>query len=63
MTKKEALAEFKEYYLPGIVAREQKGTGRADAVMRAEEWNNYTDQLCKERRITASQYHNWSNPF
>lgn len=63
MTKKEALAEFKDHYLPNIIATEKSGTGRVDSVMRAEEWNNYTDQLCKARRITASQYHNWSNPF
>ena len=63
MTKKEAVAEFREYVLPLIKAKEAQGSGRVDGPMRAEEWNNFTDGLCKGGRITSSQYHSWSNPF
>jgi len=63
MTKKEALVDFQENILPEIIAIEQKGTGRKDKVMRAEEWNNYTDSLCKSGQISSKQYNNWSNPY
>ena len=58
MTKKEALADFKENILPSI----EKQYGK-DKVARCEAWNNYTDTLCKDGHITAKQYHNWTNPF
>lgn len=28
-----------------------------------EAWNNYTDMLCKDGRITQHQYDTWLNPF
>lgn len=28
-----------------------------------EAWNNYTDALCKDSRITSRQYETWQNPF
>lgn len=59
MTKAQALAEFREYILPLIY--EQYGKG--DVIAKREEWNNFTDALCKDRRITDWQYNNWSNPF
>lgn len=55
MTKAEALKEFREYYIPHIP--------RGDVIWQREEWNNYTDMLCKERRITQHQYNTWDNPF
>lgn len=61
MTKKEAIKEFREYILPGI--KKLKRNGRIDKPMLAQKWNNYTDSLCKDRRITSKQYNNWSNPF
>lgn len=63
MTKKEALVDFQENILPGLIAVEQKGIGRKDKVMRAEGWNNYTDSLCKSGQISSKQYNNWSNPY
>lgn len=60
MTKKEAMQDFLENILPEIKKLEKNGI---DKTMRAEEWNNYTDALCKGGRITSKQYHNWSNPF
>jgi len=34
-----------------------------DAIARREEWNNWTDMLCKDGTITDDQYNNWDNPF
>lgn len=62
MTKTEAVNQFKEEILPGIIAQESK-RGYVDAPMRAEAWNNFTDALCKEKRITRKQYESWTNPF
>jgi len=61
MTKQEAVAQFKEYYMPAIrEAYEQDGV--PDYVARSEEWNNFTDYLCKDRRITNHQYSTWIHP-
>lgn len=62
MNKKQALAEFKYYVLPAIKASFEQN-GRIDRVARAEAWNNFTDALCKDGRITMKQYENWANPF
>ena len=55
MTKKQALAEFREHYLPHIP--------KWDAIAKREAWNNYTDALCKDRLITSKQYETWTNPY
>lgn len=60
MSKVEALRIFKEEYLPAIRKLEKNGV---DSVMRREEWNNFTDSLCKDRQITQKQYDSWTNPF
>ena len=36
---------------------------KGDTVWKREEWNNFTDMLCKEGYITEKQYETWSNPF
>lgn len=59
MTKKEALKYFKENILPEVI----KQYGKDDKIAICEEWNNYTDALCKSVKITHKQYHNWTNPF
>lgn len=59
MTKKEALAEFRESVLPAVVKR----YGKDDKIAIREEWSNWTDGLCKDRQITMKQYESWSNPF
>lgn len=59
MTKKEALEEFKNDILPAVIKR----YGKTDKVAITEEWNNYTDFLCKDRRITMKQYETWCHPF
>jgi len=55
MTKKEALAEFREDVLPSVP--------KGDKVWLCEAWNNFTDFLCKDGRITQKQYDTWVNPF
>ena len=57
MTKAEALKKFRELYktLPTAL--------RGDAIAKREDWNNYTDSLCKEGLITLNQYENWDQPF
>lgn len=55
MTKREALACFRETILPSIP--------RGDKPMQREAWNNFTDSLCKVGEITLKQYESWSNPF
>lgn len=59
MTKKEALAEFRTEIAPAV--RKQYGPNDKPAI--CEAWNNYTDALCKEKRITLKQYETWTNPF
>ena len=59
MTKKQALAEFREYILPEVV----KQHGKQDRVAKSEAWCNFTDALCKDRRITRHQDETWTNPF
>lgn len=61
MTKHEAWLEFEEFHLPAIEATE-RGRGHRDRPMRAEAWNNYTDALCKDGRITPRQYETWIHP-
>ena len=55
MTKAEALKDFRQLI---------KTFGRrGDATAKREDWNNYTDALCKEGLITLKQYENWGQPF
>ena len=56
MTKAEALKMFREIY-------KRWGGRRADPIAKREEWNNFTDRLCKEGDITLNQYENWDQPF
>lgn len=61
MTKEEAVAEFKEYVLPGIQAQYEQD-GRPDWPARQQAWNDFTDMLQKDRRITMRQYETWTHP-
>ena len=55
MTKAEALRDFRQLF---------KTFGkRGDATAKREDWNNYTDWLCKAGLITLKQYENWEQPF
>ena len=64
MTKKEAWEEFKRDILPMVEAEERKdGFGHhRDRPRRAEAWNNFTDALCKAKRIRREQYDLWAHP-
>ena len=53
MTKKDALKEFRSC---GKVVR-------GDAIWTRENWNDYTDFLCRDGQITMKQYETWTNPF
>ncbi len=55
ITKKQALKDFKEFYLTTIP--------KNDIIAKREAWNNFTDALCKDRAISSVQYENWTNPF
>ncbi len=59
MTKKEAVEEFEEYVLPEVL----RVYGRRDRPAVREAWNNYTDMLQKDGRITARQYDTWVGPY
>lgn len=61
MTKHDALRLFRVAHPPESF--KFTGGGTIDHVARQQEWNDYTDTLCKEGQITAEQYHNWTNPF
>lgn len=62
LTKRDALRLFRENHLPYVRAQYERD-GKPDRVARAEAWNNYTDELCKQGNITLKQYESWSNPF
>ena len=64
ITWKQAVSDFEECYMPGIIQKEQENgfTRYADLPMRREAWNNYTDALCKDGMISDWQYNNWSQP-
>jgi hypothetical protein len=60
LTKKQALADFRETVQPTIP---KLPNGRLDTIWLREAWNNYTDALQKERKITRHQCDTWDNPF
>jgi len=51
LTKKEAIAYFKKHILPSM--------NNGDKPLVRMAWNNWTDSLCKEKRITQHQYDTW----
>ena len=59
MTKAEAKREFEAEVLPYVV--KQYGPGDKGAV--AEAWNDWTDALHKDGRITRKQYDTWTHPY
>ena len=54
MTKAQALYNFRHY---------QNGIVKGDVTYTRENWNNFTDYLCKNGNITLKQYESWTNPF
>lgn len=57
ISKKEAVAYCREVF------NDNPAEFRGDVTAKREFFNNYTDSLCKDRRITVKQYETWSNPF
>jgi len=66
MLHKEAVAYFEEWILPLLTIEETESQGgvwkRVDEPLRSETWTNWTDSLCKNRKISDWQYMNWSQP-
>lgn len=60
ITKKQALSEFTEIWKEIVLSNPN---ARGDSILKREEFNNFVDCLEKDRRITATQAYNWSNPF
>lgn len=73
MTKKEALLEFwnlhsKEDFEINMPERELFGVRLKykkymDGPAMSQAWNNFTDALAREGKITRKQYSSWVNPF
>ena len=60
MTKVQVLSDFRQLWADVI---ENEPSFKGDVCAKREEWNNYTDYLCKDGMITESQYDRWTNPF
>ena len=59
-TKAQALSQFRYNWKVATLA---KPSLKDDVIAKREDWNNFTDALCKEGYISENQYNNWSNPF
>lgn len=72
MTKKQALAEFKtlhpkelfmRFFRTGPSLDKLNVSEGIDIPKRDQAWNDFTDGLCKEGRITSKQYSTWTHPW
>ena len=61
ITFAQACEIFTDTMLPLIQAQFEKD-GLPDWPARREEWNNWTDALCKDGEISDWQYENWDHP-
>jgi len=66
MTRDEAIAQFERDILPLLVIEETEWQGgtwqEVDEIHRSETWNNWTDSLREDKKISDWQYDNWSHP-
>lgn len=60
MTKAQVLQQFRELWAELVMSNPSL---KGDTIAKREEFNNYVDALNKDRLVTDSQVHNWSNPF
>jgi hypothetical protein len=60
MTKKQALQIFRENWAEAVRRDPRLAT---DKVAKCQDWNDWTDILCKDGRITSEQYRTWTSPF
>ena len=58
MTKQEVKRAFEQGLTPEIWR-----LFKADKALLRQEWNNFTDMLCKDGHITQRQYDTLLNPF
>lgn len=56
MTKEQAVREFQSAYHDLYERKVDYWTAQLA-------WSGFTDQLCKEGRITLKQYETWETPF
>lgn len=59
MTKTNAIAEFIAIYFRNCQVQFKRDK-KSDKIMVRELWFEFTDSLCKNGDITASQYNTWS---
>ena len=59
-TKAQVLEQFRYNWK---VATLENPSLRGDTIAKREDWNNFTDMLCKCGEISDYQYDNWTNPF
>ena len=59
-TKAQVLEQFRYNWK---VATLENPSLRGDTIAKREDWNNFTDMLCKCNEISMNQYNNWTNPF
>ena len=59
-TKAQVLEQFRYNWK---VATMQNPALRGDVIAKREDWNNFTDMLCKCGEISMYQYENWTQPF
>lgn len=60
ITKAKALSTFRELWRDLV---EHDRNLRGDAVAKREAFNNFIDDLHRQRYITDHQVFNWTNPF
>jgi hypothetical protein len=61
ITFAQACEIFTLEYLP-YIEQTYEQDGIPDMPARREEWNNWTDGLCKDGQISDWQYANWQHP-
>ena len=59
MLWQDAVNVFTNEFLPTFPTHSD---GTIDTIASSEEWNNWTDSLCKSYMISDWQYENWSHP-
>lgn len=62
MTRREALAIWRDQFMPDIRAQEARRGVARDIPLRCETWNNWIDALAEEGTITQRQADAWTHP-
>ena len=60
LTKQKVLSTFRELWRERV---EHNRALRGDVVAKREAFNNFVDDLHRQRYLTDHQVYNWSNPF